>query len=180
MREGPQPPRCIVESCDNRPANGMLGYCTGHEKLLGAGSTATPPITEPDDPALLERTARQAAAAEEKEYAERRRVKTWKTLENGTRVPEEYWTDDELAIIDRQMDELADAAAVRMNVRTVGAELPVTQEMLQDATDTRRAIARYDAEKADLKLLKKALRGKLGPGAEKLVRALVEHLAIGD
>lgn len=149
MREGPQPPACVLDSCDNPPANGMVGYCATHERLYAASVS----IVEPDDPALLERTARAAAAQEEKEYAERRRVKSWKTLENGSRVPEEYWSDEELEAIEARV-------ALDMNARTSGVQLPVPA----------------DPEKAALKILKRALRGRYGPGARRVVEGLVELL----
>lgn len=186
MREGPQPPACVVESCDNPPVNGMVGYCPAHAAQFANGSAVTPPIVEADDPELIERVAKKAAEQEAKEYAERRRVKVWKTLENGTRVPEEYWSDEELEAIE---------AEVAKDVVHIAGRAPVTEEPADEFRYASRVTTpsyswefdpktgehiRPDPEKADLKLLRKALRGKLGPGAQKLVRALVEHLAIGD
>lgn len=162
MRQGPQPPACVVESCDRLPANGLIGYCTGHEKLLGDGSTATPPIAEPDDPALLERLARQTATAEEQEYAERRRVKTWKTLENGSRVPEEYWTDEELAKIEEEAQ-----AVIRMGEPGImRSHFPngLPQEPPPDPV------------KIATRAFKRALRGKHGPAAEKMAWAFAASL----
>lgn len=64
MREGPQPPRCIIESCDNSPAPGGEVYCAGHLKMYANGTAVTPPIVEADDPALSARLAREALEAE--------------------------------------------------------------------------------------------------------------------
>lgn len=152
MKEGPQPPRCILQACDNVPANGLVGYCAGHEKLLGDGSNVTAPLVEPDDPALLERLAKKAAAQEEQEYAERRRVKTWKTLENGTRTPEEYWSDDELKAI----DEEAKQAVLHLGQANIERTLP------RDYLGVPYVPAPEDPVKEAAKLFKRALRGKLG------------------
>jgi hypothetical protein len=182
VKEGPQPPACVVESCDRPPANGMVGYCAAHRDHYANGSAATPPIVEPDDPALLEREARKAADAEAKEYAERRRVKTWKTLENGSRVPEEYWTDEELEAIE---------AEVAQDVVHIGGQAPVTKELVDEFRYASRVTTpsyswefdpktgehiRPDPEKAQLKLLRRALRGKYGQGPQLAVQGLVEML----
>lgn len=171
MREGPQPPACALQSCDNPPVNGMVGYCPVHAAHYANGSAITPPIQEPDNPDLIEREAKKAAEQEAKEYAERRRVKAWRTLENGTRVPEEYWTDEELEAIEAEVEQSVRVSQARI------LEQRIADDPMMPLYRAERAV---DPDKADLKLLRKALRGKLGPGAQKLVRALVEHLAIGD
>lgn len=171
MREGPQPPACVVESCDNPPANGMVGYCPAHEQQFANGSAITPPIVQPDDPELLERVAKKAEEQEAKEYAERRRVKSWIVHENGSRTPETYWTDEELEAIEAEVEQSVRVSQARI------LEQRIADDPMMPIYRAERA---EDPEKADLKLLRKALRGKLGPGAQKLVRALVEHLAIGD
>lgn len=176
MKEGPQPPACVVDSCERPPANGLVGYCAAHRDHYADGSATTPPIIQPDDPALLEREAKKAAEAEAKEYAERRRVKTWKTLENGSRVPEEYWTDEELEAME------AHAEALVMSVRTRGVDLPVSKELIHESRAMAELMARdrereaVDPVKEATKAFKRALRGRYGPAAEKLAWALAETL----
>ena len=109
-KQGPQPPSCCVEDCDRDPTPGDV-MCPGHLRLTLAqngsqlpGISNSLPVVQPDDPRLLEAAANQAKEAEAKEYAERRRVKTWKTLESGTRIPEEYWSDEELAAMEENED----------------------------------------------------------------------------
>lgn len=167
MREGPQPPACVVESCELRPANGMVGYCPIHAAQFANGSAITPPIVQPDDPALLEREAKKAAAQEAQEYAERRRVKTWKTLESGSRVPEEYWSDEELEAIEAQVEQSVRVSQARI------LEQRIADDPMMPLYRAERA---EDQEKAQLKLLRRALRGKLGQGAQLAAQGLVEML----
>jgi hypothetical protein len=146
VREGPQPPRCVIQSCEMPPAPGTV-FCAGHAAGAANGTAATPPIVEADNPALLAETARKAARQEEQEYAERRRVKTWKTLENGTRVPEEYWSDEELAAIERDV-----------------------------AMATRTAVYVEDPTKVAAKAFRRALKGRYGPAMQKMAEAFAETL----
>lgn len=155
-KAGPQKACCVIEDCDRPPAGINEVYCKGHLEFYRDGSPATPPIIQPDDPALLAATAQKAAAQEAEEYRERRRVKTWKTLENGTRVPEEYWTDEELAVIEAEV-------VASMNVRHVGGQISMSRELMDE---TRRFTIPLEREedpvKAATRVFKRALRGKLG------------------
>lgn len=179
-RPGEQPPACSVQDCDHPPVE-VGGYCDGHKKYFAQrnGTALTPPIMEADDPELLAREAARAAVAEEREYAERRRVKTWRTLENGSRVPETYWTDAELVAIDAQAAE-----ALNTNLPIIGqpAEAAATPTNLDEhlrwyaGHGTPPGPAPQDPERAALKLLKRALRGKLGEGAGRAAWGLVEML----
>lgn len=174
MREGPQPPACVVESCDNPPVNGMVGYCPLHAAHYANGSAITPPIVQPDDPELIERVAKKAAEQEAKEYAERRRVKTWKTLENGSRVPEEYWTDEELEAIEVRAQAEADRLAARF---------AFPDEPEHAFSSGRGPVPSPDQEDVDqeirdaARLFKRALKGKFGEPARALARSTAGMLA---
>jgi hypothetical protein len=168
-KPGEQPPACVVESCDKAPAAGDV-HCPGHLEYMRThnGSAVGPPITEPDDPALIERTARAASVQEEKEYAERRRVKTWKTLENGSRVPETYWSDEELEAIEAEV-----AQSVRVSQARVLEQRIADDPMMP----VYRASAHpEDPINAGTRAFKRALKGKHGPAMQKMAEALVEQL----
>jgi hypothetical protein len=179
-KPGPQPPCCIVEDCPNDPVAGDV-HCAGHLRYMQThnGSAITPPIVEPDDPDVLARAAAQAATQEQREYAERRRVKTWKTLENGTRIPEEFYTDAELAAIEARAEDDAAALSGRLgnaaalsgrleNVRLVATRLAVSRVWFDDARGFQAAAAHpaEDPVKAATKVFKAALKGKLGELAQ--------------
>lgn len=181
MREGQQPPQCIVESCPRTPAPGEV-MCPGHVKAHAANGTATTTaVTEPDDPDLLERTARQAALQEAEEYRERRRVKRWETKDNGTRTPVEWFTDEELVAID---------AAAQTMVRDLDQRLSQMPQPEPNRYASKVTMGQYswdfdpqtgehikeDPVKAATKALKQALKGKHGPAAQKMAWALAESL----
>lgn len=161
-KQGPQPPSCVVEDCDRPPAPGDV-MCAGHLRMAasqgGSLSMLTPPIVEPDDPELMAREAKKAAAQEAVEYAERRRVKTWKTLENGRRVPDEFWSDDELAAMEEEAERTARDLQVRIGGRERLTILPAG-----------------DPVKEAAKLFKRALRGRYGKAAETGAWAFVAML----
>lgn len=151
-KAGPQKACCVIEDCDRPPAGINEVYCKGHLEFYRDGSPATPPIIQPDDPALLAATAQKAAAQEAEEYRERRRVKTWKTLENGTRVPEEYWTDEELATIEAEVGRSID----------IGLGAAKLKNLPRDFLGVAYEPAPEDPVKSATRVFKRALRGKLG------------------
>jgi hypothetical protein len=171
MRPGPQPPRCVIQECESPPAGPGQVYCAGHLINASNGTATTPPIVEPDDPALLEREAKKAAAQEAEEYAERKRVKVWKTLENGSRVPEEYWTDEELEAIE---------AKVRTTFVLHSGPPTMTgdefAERQSKASPSLGPVPPPDPVKEATRQFKRALRGRYGPKAQKLAWALAETL----
>lgn len=169
-KAGPQRPACVLDDCTEPPVRGEV-YCQAHLDWYNRqnGTAATPPIIEPDDPELLEREARKAAALEEEEYRERRRVKTWKTLEDGRRIPEEYWSDAELAAIEAEAER---------NVRHIGGHIAMSHEgsslLLRDRDLG--AAPPVDPAKAAAKLFRRALRGRYGQVTESAAWAFVAML----
>jgi hypothetical protein len=169
-KAGPQPPACPIESCD-RPPVAPGDYCERHRKWYDRtnGTAVTPPIEEPDDPDLLEREQRRALQAEAKEYEDRRRVKTWTTLENGTRVPESWYSDEELAALDVQA--AADVAAMS---RMLAEDREVSlhgRDALGVPYHPDDPGVTPDPTRAQAKLFRRALRGKLGEAARAVAEA---------
>jgi hypothetical protein len=175
-KAGPQPIACPLEDCAEPPWNGQIGeYCKGHkawfDRQNGTGST---PIIQPDDPELLEREAKKAAANEAEEYRERRRVKTWRTLEDGRRIPEEYYTDEELAAIEAEAERMAEEATRRININT-GMRM-VEQTRRLEPGPRYDPVPQSDPVKEAAKLFKRALRGRYGKAAETSAWAFVAML----
>lgn len=178
-KPGMQPPACPLEDCERPPHNGQVGeYCKPHRDYFDRqnGTASTPPVIEVDDPQLLEREAKKAAAAEQAEYAERRRVKTWKVLDNGSRVPEEYWSAEELEAIEAE----AQRTALDMNVRLARTSLPMNQTFYDDALASRRAMANpvrdADPVKDATRFFKACLRGKKGELAKAMAWSTMRTL----
>lgn len=183
-KPGEQPPTCVLEDCDAAPVAGDV-HCAAHLRYMQThnGTATGPPVTEPDDPALLEREAKKARELEEREYAERRRVKTWRTNENGTRTPETYFTDEELAEFDARAQ--ADVAELGARIRTP-EDRPAPAPRYASKVTTPSHTWEFDPStgehipgdptKAAAKLFRRALRGKCGPSAQKMAEAFVDYL----
>lgn len=172
-KAGPQPVACPMDDCARAPWNGQIGeYCKPHKEWFDRqnGTAATPPIIQLDDPELLEREAEKAKAAEELEYRERRRVKTWKVLEDGRRVPEEYWSDEELAAIEA---EVAEQAQEWIGTRGTANE---TMRLVERAQRPRADPGPSDPVKDATKFFKACLRGKKGKLAETLAWSTLNTL----
>jgi hypothetical protein len=180
VQPGEQPRRCVIDICSAPQVRGEV-YCRAHLEWFARqnGTATTPPVTEPDDPDLLEREAKRARAQEEEEYRERRRVKTWKTLDNGSRVPDEYYSDDELGAIEAQ----AAADLVEME-RRLAATGPPVDDIAQIYEPLRQwqmrpsvALDQPDPVKEATKIFKAALKGKLGDLAKEHAWLTVRLLA---
>lgn len=180
-KPGPQPPSCCVEDCDRDPAPGDV-MCKGHLKLTqnqnGSPQPQQPnttPIVQPDDPRLLEAAQKQAAEQEAQEYAERRRVKEWEVLDNGLRRPLSYWSEEELAQMDAEEERhVAELAERIKHLETNRVDVDVVAQRSQAgilrAYPQAASGVQQDPTKAQAKLFRKALKGKLGPVAEHTAR----------